>query len=494
MNSNHIYTTVIRWAARIATFFCICLLLTGIPASAARMGSVDVNGSEVAYQAQYKAYTEAASGDDALVCYFTVSNPTAGKNGALCRIILPQSQNVYLYMDAGALAVMRYDGSEYKKFSADYPLKRGITYTLCVFRDGLVLFDGIHCYTYSGNFYGFTDVIAGWSDDSNVFSTELTKKAPAASTDSSADTQEDNEAAATETEPAPASDPYPSIWVVLALLLGTTSNLLALVSLRSSNMALRTVYRVLSPSRPASHRQAFSWASRPTQSSVSQKAPAARKPVAKQSGIKQPSARKPAAKQSVSRQQSPPVSSPKKQPAPPVRGAMSSSVSSRSGEKRKPTLFFTDESSRKPASKPASARNTAQLQPIDLYTSPLWHAHTDKMVPYHFGNAGMGYCIFSPGAELSSEMFSRIGGENYIWLNPVRFHAEPAGSGVLLRMSEIAGIAMAFDFYHAGTGKREIAIPYDVYMVQFRPAQVKPHTQDTLELSQRGMIVFEPVQ
>ena len=114
---------------------------------------------------------------------------------------------------------------------------------------------------------------------------------------------------------------------------------------------------------------------------------------------------------------------------------MSSSVSSRSGEKRKPTLFFTDESSRKPASKPASARNTAQLQPIDLYTSPLWHAHTDKMVPYHFGNAGMGYCIFSPGAEISSEMFTRIGGEDYTWLNPVRFHAEKAGSGVLLRMS-----------------------------------------------------------
>ncbi|MGM9616090.1 hypothetical protein [Butyricicoccus sp.] len=494
MNSNHVYTTVIRWAARIATFFCICLLLTGIPASAARMGSVDVNGSEVAYQAQYKAYTEAASDDDALVCYFTVSNPTAGKNGALCRIILPQSQNVYLYMDAGALAVMRYDGSEYKKFSADYPLKRGITYTLCVFRDGLVLFDGIHCYTYSGNFYGFTDVIAGWSDDSNVFSTELTKKAPAASTDSSADTQEDNEAAVTETEPAPASDPYPSIWVVLALLLGTTSNLLALVSLRSSNMALRTVYRVLSPSRPASHRQASSRVSRPTQSPVSQKAPAARKPAAKQSGTKQPSARKPAAKQSVSRQQPSPAPSPKKQPAPPVRGAMSSSVSSRSGEKRKPTLFFTDEPSRKPASKPAPARNTAQLQPIDLYTGPLWHAHTDKMVPYHFSNAGMGYCIFSPGTQLSAEMFARIGGENYIWLNPVRFHAEPAGSGVLLRMSEIAGIAMAFDFYHAGTGKREIAIPHDVHMVQFRPAQVKPHTQDTLELSQRGMIVFEPVQ
>ena len=172
----------LRRFVRILTLLCVCLLLVGIPASAARMGSVDINGSEVAYQAQYKAYTEAASGDDAVVCKFTVSNPTAGKNGALCRIILPQSQNVYLYMDAGDLAVMRYDGSEYKKFCADYQLKRGTTYTLCVFRDGLVFFDGTRCYTYSGNLYGFTDVIAGWSGESNVFSTTLTKQMPTSDT------------------------------------------------------------------------------------------------------------------------------------------------------------------------------------------------------------------------------------------------------------------------------------------------------------------------
>lgn len=495
LSSNHTYTTVIRWTARIITFFCICLLLTGIPASATRMGSVDVNGSEVAYQAQYKAYTEAAaSGKDSLVCYFTVSNPTAGKNGALCRMILPQSKNVYLYMDNGALAVMRYDGSEYKKFSADYQLKQGQTYTLCIFLDGLVLFDGIRCYTYSGNFYGLSDVAAGWSDESNVFSTKLTKKAPS-STAASTDTQE-TDPVSTETQTTSVSNPYPSIWVILALLLGTTSNLLALVALRSSNMALRTVYRVLSPARSTRHRQTASTqaVSRPAQSKTRQPAPPkqSRKPAAKPPASKR-SSKQTTAKQPVNQQQKNSAQPSRRSQSVPTAHTASKPASSRPAEKRKPTLFFTDEL-QESAPKQAPAQKNTQLLPIDLYTGTLWRAHTDRMVPYHFGNAGMGYCIFSPGSGLSAEMFVRIGEEDYIWLNPVRFHAESAGSGVLLRMSEIAGIAMAFDFYHVHTGKREIAIPYDVHMVQFHPAQVKPNTHDTLELSQRGMIMFEPVQ
>lgn len=477
------------------TFFCICLLLTGIPASAARMGSVDVNGSEVAYQAQYKAYTEAAaSGDDSLVCYFTVSNPTAGKSGALCRMILPQSKNVYLYMDNGALAVMRYDGSEYKKFSADYQLKRGQTYTLCIFSDGLVLFDGIRCYTYSGNFYGLSNVAAGWSDESNVFSTQLTKKAPS-STAASTDTQE-TKPVSTETQTTSVSNPYPSIWVILALLLGTTSNLLALVALRSSNMALRTVYRVLSPSRPSHYKQTSSTqtVSRTAQSPNRKPAPAkqSRKPAAKPP-TSQRSSKQTTTKQSVNQQQKNRTQPPRKSKTVPTAHTASQSTFSRPAEKRQPTLFFADELPKSSPKQTPSQKNS-QLMPIDLYTSTLWRAHTDKMIPYHFGNAGMGYCIFSPGSGLSNEMFVRIGQENYMWLNPVRFHAEPAGSGVLLHMSEIAGIAMAFDFYHADTGKREIAIPYDIHMVQFRPAQIKPKTHDTWELSQRGMILFERVQ
>lgn len=481
MNSNHMYITVISWAARIATFFCICLLLTGIPASAARMGSVDVNSSEIAYQTQYKAYTEAASGEDAVVCYFTVSNPTAGKNGALCRIILPQSRNVYLYMDAGALAVMRYDGSEYKKFSADYKLERDVTYTLCVFRDGLVLFDGIHCFTYSGNFYGFSDVLAGWSDDSNVFSTKLTKKAPTVTSNSSTDTEQTHTTVSTDTESQPITNPYPSIWVIAALLLGVTSNLVALVSLRSSNMVLRTVYRMLSPSRSAALRPASFYS-------------ATKQSTAKQRGGVQSRSQKPPAKKTTSQQRRPAASSQAHQ-VHPSQGVKSQTAPSHSPEKRKPTLFFyNDESSNKSAPKQASAKNATPLHPIDLYTSSLWQAHTGKMAAYRFGNAGMGYCIFSRGADLSSEMFVRIGGEGYIWLNPVRFHAKSENSGVLLRMSEIAGIAMAFDFYRADTGNREMAIPYDVHMVQFRPAQIKVRDNDTLELLQRGMIVFQPVQ
>lgn len=484
MISKKLCSSTIRRITRILTLFCACLLVTGIPASAARMGSVDINGSEVAYQAQYKAYTEAASGDDAVVCYFTVSNPTAGKNGALCRIILPQSQNVYLYMDAGDLAVMRYDGSEYKKFGAAYQLKSGVTYTLCVFRDGLVLFDGTHCYTYSGNFYGFTDVIAGWSDDSNVFSTKLTKKAPTVNTDTD-DTEAEETNTSLETTEVPAVNPYPPIWVVLALLLGTTSNLLALAALRSSNMALRTVRRSI-PYANAPHRQspAPKQSAHTSQSSRKSQTAPQKPPVKKQ----QYTAKRSAAKSQAA------SSAPTERPS--VQTPSAASAAPRPAEKRKPTIFFPDEPAKKTAAKPPSASHTPSQpsEPFDLYAGTFWRAHTDKMTPYHFGNAGLGYCIFSPGTDLSTEMFVQIGKENYIWLNPVRFHADSAGHGVFLRMSEIAGIAMAFDFYHADTGKREMAVPYDAEMIHFRPARVTKSTHDTLELAERGIILIKPVQ
>ncbi|MCD8356755.1 MAG: hypothetical protein LUE11_09315 [Clostridia bacterium] len=481
MISKKLYFDTIRRIARILTLFCACLLVIGIPASAARMGSVDINGSEVAYQAQYKAYTEAASGDDAVVCYFTVSNPTAGKNGALCRIILPQSQNVYLYMDAGDLAVMRYDGSEYKKFGVNYQLNRNVTYTLCVFRDGLVFFDGTHCYTYSGNFYGFTDVIAGWSDDSNVFSTKLTKKASTEKTDSD-DTEAAETSASLETTEVPAVNPYPPIWVVLALLLGTTSNLLAMAALRSSNMALRTIRRSIPHANPP-RRQPAAGPKQPVHPpqqtrktrNTTQKSPAKKQ----QHTTKRPAA-KPQAASSAPAGRTP-------SPAP---------AAPRPAEKRKPTLFFLDEPTKKDSGKPSAAQNASfqPSQPFDLYLGTFWRAHTDKMVPYHFGNAGLGYCIFSPGTDLSTEMFAQINKGDHIWLNPVRFHADSAGQGVLLLMSEIAGIAMAFDFYHADTGKREMAVSYDAEMVNFRPARVTKNKHGTLELTERGIILIKPVQ
>ncbi|MDO5783510.1 MAG: hypothetical protein Q4P20_00445 [Eubacteriales bacterium] len=450
----------LRRFVRILTLLCVCLLLVGIPASAARMGSVDINGSEVAYQAQYKAYTEAASGDDAVVCKFTVSNPTAGKNGALCRIILPQSQNVYLYMDAGDLAVMRYDGSEYKKFCADYQLKRGTTYTLCVFRDGLVFFDGTRCYTYSGNLYGFTDVIAGWSGESNVFSTTLTKQAPTSDT-ASEDTEDDEETVTTE-EPAPstaaAADPYPPIWVILALVLGTSSNLLALAALHSSNLALRTVRR----SAPRT-----GYTSRPA--TKQKQKPPAKKPATSKRPPQKKSATSAARTASHGKSSPPPaMSQPSAKP------------------KQKPKIFFPPEEKAAPTAKP-SAQPT---QPYDLYTGTFWQTYAEKFKPYRFGDPARGYCTFVRGNSPASDLFV-LSSDSFIWLNPVRFHTTSPQHGVRIRMAEAAGISMAFDFCHVGTGKRELALSQDVEMVNFQPAHVVKGSHGAYELSERGIIVFE---
>lgn len=469
LSSKKQRASTIRWITRIITIFCACLLLAGIPASAARMGSVDINGSEVAYQAQYKAYTQAAAEDDAVVCEFTVSNPTAGKNGALCRIILPQSQNVYLYMDAGDLAVMRYDGSEYKKFGVDYQLKNNVTYTLCVFRDGLVLFDGTRCYTYSGNLYGFTDVIAGWSDDSNVFSTKLSKKKPSQIKSNSSSTESTpSSGSSMETASVTVSNPYPPIWVILAMLLGTTSNLLALAALRSSNIALRTVQRSMlrnNTNVSRAHKQ---------QTTSAPKRPA-QKP-------KAPSA-------------APPKRATASTPARPAKSASHSSAASSTARPsgNKQSRFFDVDAlpPSKPPTAPTPVAPTQPTQPFDVYNGDYWRIHREKFIPCNFGSSGFGYCIFSRGSDISSDMFVLLG-DAYIWLNPVRFHSTSVDHGVLLRMGEIAGIAMAFDFCHVGTGKREIALAYDVEMVNFRPARVKQGPHGTSELIDRGIIVFEP--
>ncbi|MDO4174340.1 MAG: hypothetical protein Q4D42_06215 [Eubacteriales bacterium] len=464
-------TVVIRWIARIITIFCACLLLVGIPASAARMGSVDINGSEVAYQAQYDAYTQAASEGDAIVCEFTVSNPTAGKNGALCRIVMSQGQNLYLYMDAGDLAVMRYDGSEYKKFGVDYQLQSNVTYTLCVFVDGLVLFDGTRCYTYSGNLYGFTDVIAGWSDDSNVFSTRLTKQESTQNTqtESNPETTTENNTAAAETTSMEAvsnsvSNAYPSLWVVLAILLGVTSNLMALMALRSSNIVLRTVQKSMPHSR----------------TSRSQSPPPSKQA---KSMPKRPPA-KPKAPPTASARRQPPTARPTK-PTP-------QASATQPPEKKQQRFFDVDQlPPSSPASVPAHATSPQPTQPFDVYNGDYWRTNQSAFLPCNFGSSGFGYCIFSRGANISSDMFVLMEDE-YIWLNPVRFHATSPEHGVFLRMGEIAGIAMAFNFCHVDTGKREIALACDAEMVNFRPARVKETPHGTWELIERGVIVFEP--
>ena len=105
---------------RILAMVWIGVLLAGMPVSAARMDSIDIRGSDATYQAEYEAYTKAASAGDAAVCELTVGNPEGGENGALCRIELPDD-TVYLYMDEGDLAVLTYDGSKYKKFKINYP-------------------------------------------------------------------------------------------------------------------------------------------------------------------------------------------------------------------------------------------------------------------------------------------------------------------------------------------------------------------------------------
>lgn len=458
----------LRRFVRIVTLFCCCLLLIGIPASAARMGSVDVNGSEVAYQALYEAYTEAASGDDAVVCKFTVSNPTAGKNGALCRIILPQSQNVYLYMDAGDLAVMRYDGSEYKKFSVDYQLSSNTTYTLCVFSDGLVFFDGIRCYTYSGNLYGFTDVIAGWSDESNVFSTTLTKEASTTTEDTTEDTADSSVSAAAEqpaTVSTTAASLYPPIWVILALVLGVSSNLVALLALRSSNMALHTV------------RRSMPYGKRPPKPAAQQKPPA-KKPAPPKRPPQQKKKQPAAARTAPRPKPSPPPAIP--QPQPPAK------------PKQKPTIFYPPEP---PKEQPAPAEQQAGpfAQPYDLYTGSFWKSYAERFKSYRFGDPARGYCTFVRGSSLASDLFV-LSSDSFIWLNPIRFHTTSSKHGVRIRVAEAAGISMAFDFCHVDTGERELSLAQDVEMVNFRPARVVQGSHGAYELAERGIVVFDEMR
>lgn len=447
----------LRRFVRIVTLFCCCLLLVGIPASAARMGSVDVNSSEVAYQALYEAYTEAASGDDAVVCKFTVSNPTAGKNGALCRIILPQSQNIYLYMDAGDLAVMRYDGSEYKKFRADYQLSSSKTYTLCVFNDGLVFFDGTSCYTYSGNLYGFTDVIAGWSDESNVFSTTLTKQAAtSAATSENTDADEETATAEPVIPTVTAANPYPPIWVILALALGASSNLLALLALRSSNLALHTVRRSI-----------------PHTGRLSKSAPQSKPSTKKSAPPKRPPQKK---------HPTPAARTTPRAKASPSPAILQSPVKS----KQKPKIFFPPEEKTSSAAKPSAP----PAQPYDLYTGTFWQSYAKQFKFYRFGDPTRGYCTFVRGNNPTSDLFV-LSSDSFIWLNPIRFHTTSQQHGVRIRMTEAVGISMAFDFCHVGTGKRELSLSQDVEMVNFRPARVIQGPHGAYEVSERGIIVFE---
>lgn len=438
------------------------------------MGSIDVNGSEVAYQAQYEAYTEAASQDDAAVYKLKVENPTAGQNGALACIVMPNGKNAYLYMDAGALAVMRFDGSEYKKFKADYELKKGTTYTLCVFQDGLVFFDGVNCYKYSGDFYGFTDVAAGWSDESNVFSVSLEKTSAAEPDTSDREKTDDTEEAPVQETAASTSEvSFPSVWIILAMLLAVTSNLVALAALRTSNIALRAI-------RP--YRQRTS--GQPAASSAQRNAP----PKA---------ARQRSTSQRMQQQ--------KRQPAPQSRPQRPTANPHATAAKKKPVVSLFDQEKmaqqdakpqvrqdkkQKPAPQAPARKPGTLAQPFDLYLDPYWRANPGQFMPYRFGSLNRGYCTFERGDNLSCDPFVLLGGD-YIWLNPVRFHLRAQGQGVRISVTECSELSMVFDFCHVGTGVREIALSVDVEMVNFRPALVKKSSGGVWELEQRGIIVFE---
>lgn len=454
-------------AYRVLLLCGICLLLLRVPAVAQRMGSVDVNGSEVAYQAQYDAYTEAASQDGAVVCKLSVENPTAGKNGAVARIVMPDGKNTYLYMDEGSLAVMQFDGSEYKKFKEEYELKKNTTYTLCVFQDGLVFLDGVNCYKYSGDFYGFTDVAAGWSDQSNVFSVLLEKSnAVEPDTEDGEKTDTTEEKSEQETKASPSAS-FPSVWIILVMLLAVTSNLVALAALRTSNIALRAVR----PNRPNTPRHTVA-------SSVQQKEP-----------------------QKVVRQHRPapqPVKQQKKQSAPQSRSARpAAKPQEQTTAKKRPTPELFDQENimqtdaeQTPEPKTAARKQYTLAQPFDLYRNPYWRANPAQFVPYRFGSFDRGYCTFERGRNLSHDLFVLLD-RNCIWLNPIRFHPRAQGQGVPISMAEYSELSMVFDFCHVGTGVREIALSVDVEMVNFRPARIRKNSDDVWELDQRGIIVFE---
>ncbi len=446
-------------ALRVLLLCSIGLLLLRVFADAQQMASVQVDGSEIAYQAEYQAYTEAASQDGAVICELKVEDPEAGSSGALARVVMPDDENTYVYMDEGALAVMKYDGSEYRRFKADYQLERDKTYTLCVFQDGLAFLDGVDCYTYSGDFNGFTDVAAGWSDESNVFSSSLQKvdaveqdlqdDTEGSSEDSSEDGGEDN-AADQEQTAATEEKSGSSIWLILTFLLALSSNLVALAALRTSNIALRAI-------RP--HR-----AHVPVQTVAQTRSP--------QRNMQ---------KYGVHRSATQPV---REQPVSQGRRSV------RPSEKPVSHTRRPVQSSEKPRQQ-ATVRTPEMLkEPFSLYMDASWRANPEQFVPYQFGSLERGYCTFEKGNDISRDLFV-LSGENLIWLNPVRFHPRAPGQGVPISMTECTELAMAFNFCHVGTGEREIALSVPVEMVNFRPARIKKNSDDIWELEQRGIIVFE---
>lgn len=429
---------------RILTMVWIGVLLAGMPVSAARMDSIDIRGSDVTYQAEYEAYTKAASAGDAAVCELTVSNPDGGDSGALCRIELPDD-TVYLYMDEGDLAVLTYDGSEYKKFKVDYKLKRDVTYTLCVFQDGLAFFDGADSYTYSGNFTGFTDIVSGWSAESNVFETTLTRRAQQTETapQTASKKQTDAEAAAAAAD-AQSTRSRPSGWVIAALILSVSGNVIALIALRVAVPVRRT---------PAKH--------------VKRK--------------KRP-APPPKPRDMRDKHKTPPPR-PQKPEQPPV-------------QPEQPPSRTAEEKLKDYASILGSiATESAQLpaQPFDLYTDSRWRDSRRAMLkPYRFGDPGSGLCTFVAGHDLIGDPFILL--DRKIWLNPVRFRLGVSGEGVPLSTAEAGGITVAFDFYRVNTSEREIVVLEDVEMVNFRPAKVTENEDGILELAERGIIVFAPAK
>lgn len=435
---------------RILTMVWIGVLLAGMPVSAARMDSIDISGSDATYQAEYEAYTKAASAGDAAVCELTVGNPEGGENGALCRIELPDD-TVYLYMDEGDLAVLTYDGSKYKKFKVNYQLKRDVTYTLCVFQDGLAFFDGTDSYTYSGDFSGFTDIMSGWSAESNVFETTLTRRTQQAGTaqQTASQKQTDAEAAAAAAD-AQSTRSRPSGWVIAALILAISGNVIALIALRVAVPVRRT---------PAKHAKR---GKRPAPSPKPRDTRDKPKPVPP----RPPKPQKPKPQQT------------EQQPVQP------------------PQSRTAEEKLKDYASVLGSiATDSAQLpaQPFDLYTDSRWRASRRAMLkPHRFGDPGSGLCTFVAGHDLVGDPFILL--DRKIWLNPVRFRLNVSGEGVPLSTAEASGITIAFDFYRVNTSEREIVVLEDVEMVNFRPAKVKETEDGILELAERGIIVFAPVK
>lgn len=421
-------------------------LLFSIPVAAASIDSVDIRGSDASYQAMYEAYTKAASAADAAVCELKIGDPDAGSNGALCRIELPDD-TAYLYMDEGDLAVLMYYGSEYQKFQENYQLRSDITYTLCVFQDGLAFFDGMDCYTFTVDLSGFSDVISGWSDSSNVFETTLTRREPGAEggpvQDTASQPQTEAEAAAAAAD-AQSARSRPSGWVILALILSISGNVIALTALRVAVPVQRT---------PARHSK--------------RRAPAKR---SGQSGGYTHVSRQPYPRQKRSNKASVPAQSQKKRTA---------------NERLKEYESILGDIAADAVQKPA--------EPFDLYMDKRWrNSRRALLQPYRFGDPGSGLCTFVEGHDLNSDPFVLL--DHKIWLNPMRFYPKGTDERIVISTAEASGISIAFDFYRVNTSEREIVILEDVEMVNFQPAHTSEKENGVLELAERGVIVFTPVE